>query len=419
MGEIRRSPSCARRAGWHSFAVGISLLAACGCCNLPYSKKDYARPLPPGMLPLELVPDPNDYPDFERAFEADNSATIAALDESVRYFEKPSSESHFPYRVPDREITHAAQVDSLAVFRRLLLDSTSAEEFSAAIAEYFDVYRSVGWDGKSGEVLFTGYYTPIFEGRLAKDARYCYPLYTRPPDLVSELDGTPRGRRTPDGDVVPYYTRAEIENGGILRGSELVYLADPFEAYVVHVQGSARVTLEDGSEMHVGYAGKTDHQYQSVGEELIRRGAIPEDELSLARMKRHFREHPEDLEMLDVNECYVFFQESEPGPFGSIGARVTPIHTIATDKSVFPRGSIVVADAPIPAQAPDEEGTKRKLTRHVGIYFDQDTGGAIRSAGRADLYFGTGTEAEHRAGYTRSEGRLYYLFLKERWLEAE
>jgi membrane-bound lytic murein transglycosylase A len=44
---------------------------------------------------------------------------------------------------------------------------------------------------------------------------------------------------------------------------------------------------------------------------------------------------------------------------------------------------------------------------------DQDTGGAIRTAGRADVYLGSGDEAEQVAGATRSEGQLYYFFVKE------
>ena len=114
--------------------------------------------------------------------------------------------------------------------------------------------------------------------------------------------------------------------------------------------------------------------------------------------------------MLGVNESYVFFAESEPGPFGSIGARVTPYHSVATDKSIFPRGGPVVPSTRIPTQA--GQGDKLSFAQHVGLYFDQDTGGAISAAGRCDLYMGAGEEAERVAGYTYSEGKLFYLFLK-------
>jgi membrane-bound lytic murein transglycosylase A len=44
--------------------------------------------------------------------------------------------------------------------------------------------------------------------------------------------------------------------------------------------------------------------------------------------------------------------------------------------------------------------------------FDQDTGGAIRTAGRADVYVGIGPQAERISGATQSAGQLYYYFLR-------
>jgi membrane-bound lytic murein transglycosylase A len=115
--------------------------------------------------------------------------------------------------------------------------------------------------------------------------------------------------------------------------------------------------------------------------------------------------------MLGVNESYVFFAESQPGPFGSIGARVTAYHTVATDKAIFPRGGPVVASTRIPDRAA-VSGDHIQFVPHLGMYFDQDTGGAISAAGRCDLYMGVGEEAERIAGTTYSEGKLFYLFLK-------
>ena len=400
----------------------VALLVAgvlAGCCCPPPAvaeQKDYARPLPPGVYPLEHVHDLSQGPDLALAYNRGGDL-LAALGESRAYFDKPSSHSHFPYRTPDRDITHEAQVRTLEELEDALRESDSPAQFAARIHERFDIYRSVGWDGRSGEVLFTGYYTPVIEGRLAPDPRFRFPLHRRPEDLVTDEDGTPRGRRLPDGRVVPYYTRAEIEAGKLLAGRELVWLEDRFDAFIVHVQGSARIRLEDGRELEVGYAGKTDRPYRSIGRELVRRGRVPASEMSLARLRRYFREHPEELDsVLALNESYVFFTESQAGPFGSIGARVTAYHSIATDKSVFPRGGPVVVDTTLPVAAGDP--LEPAHMRHVGIFLDQDTGGAIRSAGRADLYLGAGDSAEALAGTTRSEGRLYYLFLKAEHLDA-
>jgi membrane-bound lytic murein transglycosylase A len=410
MKSVAGSPSRSQSVrGALGALLAVITLGASGCASKPkpvVARPDYARPT---TGPALVRAAPHEIPDFRHVFSKD-PAVLAAIDESIRYFEKPSSQKHFPYQTADSTVTHAVQKESLRTLRRLLEASQTADEFHGGVLAAFDVYRSVGWDG-SGTVLFTGYYTPIFEGSVTPDARFRYPLYRRPQDLVTEPDGTPRGRRTPEGDVVSYYSRSEIERNEVLKGLELVYLADPFEVYIVHVQGSARVRLRDGREMHVGYAGKTDRPYKSVGMELINRGKLQKEELSLARLKRYFRDHPAEVEpMLGVNESYVFFAESEPGPFGSIGARVTPYHTVATDKSIFPRGGPVVAWTRIPAAT--ATGERLEFRPHLGLYLDQDTGGAISAAGRCDLYMGVGPDAERIAGYTYSEGRLYYLFVK-------
>ncbi|HYC78570.1 MAG TPA: MltA domain-containing protein, partial [Planctomycetota bacterium] len=381
-----------------------------GCASdepVAKAEKDYGQPVQGPALVRAL---PHEYPDFRLVWSKD-PAVLAAIDESIAYFNKPSSKRWFdpPYRTADGEVSHDAQVRTLHTLRSVYVNAKDAAEFDAWIRRDFDVYKSVGYDSKSGEVLFTGYYTPIFDGSLTPTERFKYPLYKRPDDLVTDpITGEPKGRRTANG-VEPYPTRAEIESQGLLKGLELLYLADPFEVYIVHVQGSARVRLPDGRELHLGYHGKTDRAYKSVGGALIEEGKLKKSELSLARLRQYFRDHPSELAVLNVNESYVFFQEGPPGPFGSIGAKVTPFHTIATDKSVFPRGGPTVAVTQLPKPG---LGADFAYVDHTGLYLDQDTGGAIRSAGRADLYIGVGPDAERIAGHVKNEGRLFYLFAK-------
>jgi membrane-bound lytic murein transglycosylase A len=229
---------------------------------------------------------------------------------------------------------------------------------------------------------------------------------------VKDEEGKCLGKRT-DAGIVPYDTREQIEGNGTLagKGLELVWLRDRFEAYVVHVQGSARIELPDGRKLRIGYAGKTDRPYRSVGQALTDDGRLRRDDLSLFTMREYFARHPEDLDRyLFLNESYVFFTEHQDGPYGSLNAKVTPMRTIATDKSVFPRGALAFVDTRLPAATPSGGVTSRP---YRGFVLDQDTGGAIRSAGRCDLFIGTGPQAEHLAGRTRAEGKLYYLFLRE------
>jgi membrane-bound lytic murein transglycosylase A len=402
---------CMRRAG--AFGPALIVAASLVGCASPEppapKKKNFSAP---STWPyLERVTDPAQMPDFRPAF-LDREKSLAALEQSESFFSKPSSRKWFPYATDDAEITHERMVATLRTLKAILQKSASAEEFHGWCLLSFDVYRSVGAD-RTGAVLYTAYCEPIFVGSLAPTAEFRYPLYTLPPDLVKDEEGKCLGRRTPEGRLVSYYTRKEIEERDLMRGRELVYLRDPFEVYIAQVQGSARINLLDGRQMCVGYAGKTDRPYSSIGQFLISEGKFPADELSLTRLKRYFREHPEEISrVLHHNESYVFFMEREPGPFGSIGVKVTPFHSLATDKSIFPRGGPVIADLRVPTRSPvAASGVEFRKTTLLA--FDQDTGGAIQAAGRADLFIGTGPEAELLAGHTQEEGRLFYLFAKE------
>jgi membrane-bound lytic murein transglycosylase A len=380
------------------FLPSLLLIAACRAAE---PAPDYSRELAPGQMALRKITDPRRLPDFSGGF-ANREGLASAIDRSLAYMSKPSSRQYYPYL----DVTHERAVHSLKAFKELLATAASGQELHHRVIEMFDVYESVGWNG-SGAVLFTAYCEPIYEGSLSRVGAYRHPLYRLPPDLLKEPDGKPLGRRTSSGEITSYYTRREIDESGRLTGLELVYLKDPVEAYIIHVQGSARIRLPDGREMRIGYAGKTDRPYTSIGKEMIKDGRFPRSELSLQRIKRHFGEHPEQiLGYLYRNESYVFFTERQGGPYGSLNVPLTPLRSIATDKAVFPRAAIAYAVADLPQSSLRPEPFRSFL-------LDQDTGGAIRSAGRADIYYGSGPDAESKAGHTQNEGRLYYVFLKE------
>jgi len=374
-------------------AAAIAALAALGTAACAGREApDFARPLPDGRMALRKITDPARLPDFSSGFEGRHE-TIRAIDQSLAYLAKPSARRAYPYL----DITHDRAAASLRAIRETLLAASSGADLNRRIVENFEVYESVGWND-DGEVLFTAYCEPIYNGSLTPTDLYRYPLYRLPPDLAKAADGTPLGRRAPNGEISTYPSRREIETRQLLRGSEIVWLKDPVEAYVVHVQGSARIRLPDGREMRLGYAGKTDRPYRSVGMELIKDGRISKSELSLDRIKSYFRENPDRvIEYLYRNECYVFFTERQGGPYGSLNVPLTDRRSIATDKAVFPRAApaYVVAGS----------------MRHFAL--DQDTGGAIRSAGRCDVYLGSGPDAEARAGRVHTVGRLYYVFLRD------
>ncbi len=388
-----------------AFLLAAIVFTGCATEEPETPKKDYARELRPGESALELVTDRSLYPDF-RAMWNQRAQAREAYVKGLEWFDKPSSRTFYPFEV----FTHEKVRRSLARLVEIIDGAASPQEFAGRIALEFDVYRSVGWDG-SGTVLFTAYYQPIFDGRVRPDSVYRYPLYRLPGDLVKADDGTPLGRRVGE-KVVSYPTRREIEEGHLLEGKrlELVWLKSALDAFIIHVQGSAKIRLEDGRFLYVGYAGKTDRPYRSLGKALVEDGRFPEEDLSLPRIRRYFSQHPEELrEYLWKNESYVFFTETGPGgPWGSLGVPVTPFATLATDKSIFPRGAPTAVETLLPA--PSEGGVAPRP--FVALTADQDTGGAIRSPGRCDIFVGIGDEAERIAGRTKYEGRLFYLLLK-------
>jgi membrane-bound lytic murein transglycosylase A len=330
------------------------------------------------------------------------------VDRSAAWFQAPSTKAHFP--VPGVEhVTHQRAALSVKAFRALLGEAKTAPHFEQLLQDNFDCFMSVGWNGE-GVVLFTGYFTPVYRASRERTAVYRYPLYKRPDDLVTDpATGKPLGRKVGD-DTEPYPTRREIEEQQLLAGQELAWLPSKFDAYIIHVQGSAKLQLEDGGVMYVGYAGKTDRPYYGLGQAMLDDAKVEPERLSVPAIRAYFNEHPEELDdYLYRNESYVFFREYDGAnwPAGSLGFAVTPLRSVATDKRIFPRASVVIAETRVPSLR-----DPMQTVPFTQFMLDQDTGGAIQAPGRGDLYMGIGHQAEHRAGRQYQEGRLYYFFLK-------
>ena len=56
------------------------------------------------------------------------------------------------------------------------------------------------------------------------------------------------------------------------RNLELFWLDSATDAFFLHIQGSGRIRLRDGTVVRVGYAGTNGHRYTAIGRELIARG---------------------------------------------------------------------------------------------------------------------------------------------------
>jgi membrane-bound lytic murein transglycosylase A len=382
----------------------LTLIALAGCKSKEVlDTTRYDRQLGPGELALRKITNPEEIPDFTAACQ-DLDQLRKAVANSLNYMGKPSSKLCYPYG----EITHEQAVASLQAFAKLLDSGVSGAALNDAIHQQFDTWVSVGCDDQ-GTVLFTGYYTPIFNGSQQPTDKFKYPLYSMPADLVKDEKGDIKGRKMSDGSIVPYPKRDEIEQSGMLKGLELVWLGDPFEVYVAHVQGSAKIRKPDGNLMTVGYAANNGYDYRPIGQELIKDKKIPAGQMSLDAMIKFFREHPDEVQnYINRNPRFVFFRENPDQPHGSLNEPVIAWRSIATDKSIYPRAGLAFLDTRLPRM----EDLNLKVAPYKGFALDQDTGGAIRAPGRCDIYMGQGRLAGKLAGQTFQEGKLYYIFLK-------
>lgn len=400
---------------WSVLFCGLALLAGCRTQPVAGEKKiDYTAALPEGELALRKI-GPDQYPNFAAALASMNIDELRrAVDHSLEYFSRAGSARGYPYLDIPRDRAEA----SLRAFKAVIDRLPQSSEFNAVIARTFDVYQSIGAPnpdgiGYSNRVLFTGYFTPTYDASPARGGPYQWPLYKRPADLVADVTGEHEGRRATDGSMAPYFSRQQIESGA-LAGGELVWLTSRWNAYVITVQGSGRLRLPDGRIYEVGYSGTNGFDYASPGAQMVADGLIPREQLSFRALKEYFDAHPDAMDKyLWLNQRTVFFTERPGGPYGSLNVPVTRFASIATDKHVYPAGMVAFLSVPIPAGAPSPGGASVPNTRPFdGFLLDQDRGGAIRSAGRCDIYMGIGQRAEETSGYQLNPGSLYYLAVK-------
>lgn len=303
------------------------------------------------------------------------------------------------------------QPPCLAASRVTRHDNASLRAF---FETWFKPYRVFNSDG-SVNGMVTGYYEPLLRGSRTRTDKYRYPLYGVPDDLLTievdelfpELIGERvRGRKV-DGHVVPYYTRAEIENGfGALQNREIAWVDDQVELFFLHIQGSGRLTLENGDIMRVGYANHNGHPYRSVGRILIDRGELTSSNASMQGIKAWANANPGRLNaLLAENPGFVFFRElpaGPDGPIGALGVPITPRRSIAIDEQSVPLGAPVFLATTWP-------NSSKPLSR---LMLAQDIGGAIKGAVRADFFWGFGDDAAELAGRMRQSGEMWVLLPK-------
>jgi membrane-bound lytic murein transglycosylase A len=281
---------------------------------------------------------------------------------------------------------------------------------------FFAPHQVINPDG-SDTGMVTGYYEPLLRGARKRSGPYQTPLYRAPDDLLTidlaslypELKGMRLRGRLVGNKVLPYPARGEMLESNSLAGKELVWVDDPIEAFFLQVQGSGRVKLTDTKEtVRVAYADQNGHPYKSIGRYLVDKGEMTLDQASAQSIKAWFLSHPSrQQELLNANPSYVFFKEEKltdpnKGPKGSLGVPLTPQRSIAVDTQFVPLGVPVY----LSTTQPNKDVPLQRLM------MAQDTGGAIKSAVRADYFWGFGSEAGEKAGKMKQRGMMWVLLPK-------
>ncbi len=285
----------------------------------------------------------------------------------------------------------------------------------AFFKQYFSVYATTNQDA-TNTGLITGYYEPQHNGSRIKTEVYKYPLYAKPDDLITvdlssvypELANKRVRGRLVGNKLVPYYQRGEIESDSTpLRGKELLWLEDIVDVFFLQIQGSGLIKLENGEQVHVGYADQNGQAYNSIGKVLIDRGELTADKASMQGIKTWAVNNPSKLrEILNANPSYVFFRELPaglPGPLGALGVPILAERVVAVDARYIPLGAPVFLETSYP-------NTAKPLNR---LMMAQDTGGAIKGGVRADFFWGAGELAGKQAGAMKQTGKIWVLLPKE------
>lgn len=312
-----------------------------------------------------------------------------------------------------------------------ILEIKDKQELLDHVSKNFDlmqVYGKKQW----GEILLTSYYEPVYPARKKPTEKYSQPLYKLPPDLVEiemgsfsvegignfetsrkKVSGRIVNTGLPFPKIVPHYSREEIDNKKMLKGKKLeLYYLDPIHSFFLQIQGSGVLELPNGKQVRVGYAGQNGWVYESIGKHLFH--VIPKEEMSLQKIETHLRtlSKEELYDFLKINPSYVFFKVIKSRGLTTFGNEVISGRTLAVDRSLFPLGAMGYLSFQKPFYADKTVEVPSSYEETSRLVLAQDTGGAIKSAGRADLFWGQGDEALRYAGTMRHTAKLWFLYPK-------
>ena len=353
------------------------------------------------------------YPIFRYYMDFDYLAL--AIIRNISYLKRLDPQRIFyygPHQFTSREVLQCQEA-----FLDLISKSLTADQLNREIRMQFRIYRASGLAGNE-KVLFTAYHEPVFDASLTPDDTFKYPLYRKPGDLLrldlSPFDKKFRGEsivvRIRDNRVLPYYTRYQIEMEKVLEGKglEIAWLKSPIDVHLLHIEGCGRLRLPHGKTIFVSYHASNGRPYRSFGRYLLEKGFLAPAEMSIENIRRFLSNHPGILHnVLNHNDSYIFFQKVEQGPLGNINVPLTIGRSLALDSRLFPKGALAFISCRKPFV--NSQGEVTGWTEFSRFVLNQDTGSAIKGAGRADLFFGNGSYAEAAAWHLKHYGDVYIL----------
>jgi membrane-bound lytic murein transglycosylase A len=384
------------------------MMLLCGC--YPALKKEAVTPFD------TLVRVRYFYPDF--LDDMDLSSLDLAATNNLRYLNKLPADRSFRFGPDVYSRDH--MIESQNALLELIKNTKDPGKLKNEIKKKFNLYRATGRSGNK-KVLFTGYFEPIYDARKVPDDEYKYPVYRMPDDLIKidlslfrkKYEGESIIARINGKEVLPYYSRMEIEGDKALNGKglEIAWLKDPVDVAFLHIQGSGRLRMNDSTFIPVGYVGSNGRAYRSIGKYLIEKGYLTKEETTMQSIRKLLATHSDLVDdTLNYNDSYIFFRELKEGPLGNIGVPLTPGRSVALDSRLFPKGALCFVKSEKPVENNRGEiGSWQKFSRFM---INQDTGGAITGAGRADIFWGNGAYAELAAGHMKHDGKLYILIKK-------
>ena len=396
------------------FLILFPALFLAGCAPISEMPRDESQGGQPSFSSIQVAGQLDD-------LDLDSLEKAVAL--SIQYFEKAGSKGSYCLR--DQCYSSREMIDGLEKFLRIMKRDLTSEELERTIRDEFILVRAAAGTARAGiegNVLVTGYFEPVLEGSRTKTDRFRYPLYKTPDETVivpvDRADGQD-GRdkfvgRLHNGDVVPHFSRREIDDNGILagRGLEIAWVDDPVALFVLHIQGSGKIRLPEGRLLHVTYAQSNGWPFRGLTGLMVEKGFLKENEKSYEHMKRFLLDHPEERqELMNYNERYVFFRITTEGPLGALSLPLVAGRSIATDLDIYPRGALALIRTRKPVF--DEVGRISSWQSFSRFVLNHDTGAAIKGPGRVDLFCGTGEKAERTAGAMKESGELYFLLKKK------